>query len=232
MWGFFFSINILTMYGLSQITQPAVEPVTLAQAKEFLTISSSVTVDDALIISLISAARFLAESYTRRAFFNQQWLLTLDHFPMLFDQSSIKNISDSAFPYDFYFQGNTIQIPKPKCVTVDSIQYLDVVGDVQTMDSSTYVLDNKSQPARVIPVSNVSWPTVAFYVPGSVQITFTAGSYGDGIEVNTCPQNVVTAISLLTAHFFGNREGGVPIPDAFYRLLDPVKFVTFGYSSY
>jgi hypothetical protein len=70
------------------------------------------------------------------------------------------------------------------------------------------------------------------YSPGSIQITYVAGSYGDGVEVNTCPKNVCTAIKVYCSHFYVNREGDKPLPDAFFRLLDPVRFTAFGFQSY
>jgi hypothetical protein len=174
----------------------------------------------------------VAENYTNRAFFNQQWTLSMDRFPFFWNRNSIKNIEESYYPYSFYFQGLTLQLPKPRAVSVDLITYFDVAGVQLTLDPSNYYLDNSTEPARLIPANGAYWPSVEIYQPGAVKITYTCGSYGDGVTINTCPQNVFTAVALLTAHFYGNREGNQPIPDAFYRLLDSEKFVTFSYSSY
>ena len=51
-------------------TEPAAEPVTLAELKTFMRIDGSE--DDALIESLIVAARELCESYTGRALITQE----------------------------------------------------------------------------------------------------------------------------------------------------------------
>lgn len=217
------------MYSLSLITPPAVEPVSLTAVKQFCTIDPSFTDDDQLLQGFISAARAEAENYASRAFFNQQWRLSLDRFPMYWGQNTIKNISDSYFPYQYFFDGLTIRLPKPKCVSVDSITYVDESGTQRTLYPSSYFVDLDSEPARIIPYPGSFWPTISAFIPGSVKITFTCGSYGDGIEVNTCPGTVVTAISLLAAHFYGNREGTTDIPDAFYRLLDGERFEVFGY---
>jgi hypothetical protein len=219
-------------YGLTLQTPPIVEPVTLDQAKNFCVVSNSFTDDDELISGLVTAGRQAAEVYTRRAFFNQTWLLTLDHFPIFWGRSTFKNIGDSLYPYQYFFDGMTIRLPKPKCVSITSFNYLDVNGDAQSLSSDEYILDTNSEPARMIPVSNSYWPTASVYVPGSVQITYQCGTYGDGVEVNTCPRNVCTAISVFTSHYYVNREGSVPLPDAFYRLLDPVKFTSFGFQAY
>lgn len=220
------------MIGLTLVTPPAAEPATLAQAKAFCRVDSSFTLDDTLITSLIAAGRFEAEAYTHRAIFNQQWRLSLDRFPIFWMKSSVKSIEDSYYPYQYFFEGLNILLPKPQCVTVDSITYVDTAGVTQTLDSSGYFVDTDSEPARIIPTPGAFWPTMQIYKPGSVKITYTCGSYGDGVRVNTCPANVTTAVCVYVAHFYANREGNLPIPDAFYRLLDPVKFDTFCLSFY
>jgi len=58
-------------------TPPAAEPVTLAQAKAWLRVESGDD-EDALIASLIPAARARAEWHTGRAFVTQGWTLWLD----------------------------------------------------------------------------------------------------------------------------------------------------------
>ena len=60
---------------LQLITPPAIEPVTLAEAKAHLKVDT--TDDDTLITSLIAAARARAEWHTRRAFITQGWMLWL-----------------------------------------------------------------------------------------------------------------------------------------------------------
>lgn len=61
------------------LTGPAIEPLTLAETKEFLRVE--VADDDALITSLIAAARNHVESETRRALITQSWRLVFDCWP-------------------------------------------------------------------------------------------------------------------------------------------------------
>src|SRR5579872_3816685 len=103
------------MYGLNQTTPPVVEPVSLEQAKAFCVIDQSFTLDDDLINGFISLARLEAEKYTRRAFFNQQWRLSLDRFPIFWSRSTVKNTTDSFYPYAYFFEGLTILLPKARC---------------------------------------------------------------------------------------------------------------------
>jgi len=58
------------------VTPPAMEPVTLEEAKLHLRIDRNE--EDSLISALITAARQKTEEYTRRAFITQMWELALD----------------------------------------------------------------------------------------------------------------------------------------------------------
>jgi uncharacterized phiE125 gp8 family phage protein len=61
------------------LTGPAVEPVSLAEAKAFLRVEHDD--DDDVIASLIVSARIYAEAQTRRAMITQSWRLTRDAWP-------------------------------------------------------------------------------------------------------------------------------------------------------
>jgi uncharacterized phiE125 gp8 family phage protein len=58
---------------------PAAEPLTLAEAKNFLRVEHDA--DDDLIAALIAAARIHIEAETRRALMTQTWRLVFDHWP-------------------------------------------------------------------------------------------------------------------------------------------------------
>ncbi len=62
---------------LSLKTGPAIEPVSLAEAKAHLRMDG--TDEDGLINSLITAARLMVEAHTARALITQAWLLHLDN---------------------------------------------------------------------------------------------------------------------------------------------------------
>lgn len=63
---------------LTRISGPASEPVTLAEAKAYLKVTSSG--DDALITSLIVAVRKAAEEYMRISLITQSWKLSYDKY--------------------------------------------------------------------------------------------------------------------------------------------------------
>src|SRR5829696_8666709 len=61
------------------LTRPAVEPVTLADAKAYLRVEHSD--DDAVISALIAGARSHIEAQTRRALITQTWRFVRDAWP-------------------------------------------------------------------------------------------------------------------------------------------------------
>jgi uncharacterized phiE125 gp8 family phage protein len=61
------------------LTGPAVEPLTLAEAKEFLRVETAD--DDDVITALIAGARVHIEAQTRRALITQSWRLVRDGWP-------------------------------------------------------------------------------------------------------------------------------------------------------
>jgi len=75
---------------LQLVSAPAGEPITLLEAKQHLRVD--VDDDDALIGSLITAARQAAETRTGRQLMTARWKLVLDGFPgSLVTQSFLTN---------------------------------------------------------------------------------------------------------------------------------------------
>ncbi|MFZ4124566.1 MAG: head-tail connector protein [Rickettsiales bacterium] len=63
-------------HAIERITPPASEPVTLAEAKNYLRVEH--TADDALIGLMITAARESAEAYLGTSFITQRWKMTVE----------------------------------------------------------------------------------------------------------------------------------------------------------
>ena len=61
------------------LTPPALEPLTLDEAKAYLRVDTAA--DDDLIAALIAGARIHVEAQTRRALITQSWRLVLDAWP-------------------------------------------------------------------------------------------------------------------------------------------------------
>jgi len=212
-------------------TQPIVEPVTLATLKQHLRIDTGYTDDDVLLTALISAAREYCETYTRRAFFNQTWTRWMDHFPTNYFMSATVNPSlRRDWPYYAGLWWNlTIALPRPRVINVSSITYLDQTGIQQSLPLTDFVVDYNSEPARIAPNPGGLWPFTEFYVPGSVAITYTTGSYVNQVEETvTIPasspytytplQSPVTAIQAVV------NGGGNAVPYAYSASTESVTF--------
>ncbi len=180
-------------------TAPAIEPVTLAEAKLHLRVDADD--DDALITSLIVAARIWCEGFQNRAFITQTITGYLDRF------------------------ANSISLPQPPLISVESIKYFDTGGDQQTLSDSIYDVDTTSEPGLITLAFNQSWPAIRS-VHHSVEIIFKAG-YGDaGSDV---PDTVKSAMKLLIGHLYEHRETvcdgkleEVPMTTKFLLTLDRV----------
>ena len=158
-----------------ELTQPAIEPVTLAQAKQHLRVDF--TEDDAYITALITAARQRVEKMTNRSIFNRQMLLTLDYFPWPGWDSTTGSTAHDYFMH-WYYRGLTIRLPKPATVSVQSITYIANDGvTVMTIDPSNYTVDVTSEPARIAPRPGYTWLYQQNYIPGQISVKYTAGTY-------------------------------------------------------
>lgn len=170
---------------LRLVTAPIGEPVTLSDVEGQCRIGS--LADESATIGLfIQAVREKAETITRRQLLTAQWELTLDGFP----------------GYD----REPIELPLPPLQTVDSIAYLDVNGEEQTLAPNAYrtVIDvtPKGQPGRVRPIFGQKWP-VTLDDTETVKIKFTAG-YGTKSE--DVPASIRQWILMNVANLYENRE--------------------------
>lgn len=218
------------------VTPPAEEPVTLADAKSHLRVDF--TDDDALITGLIITARQMAETTCRRALVSQQWRLVVDRFPSpmagrlteywLGQQWGMAGMGGvSQFPVTDR-TGYGFVLPLSPLLSVDSIQYTDTAGVLQTVPAADYKIDLASEPPRVVPAYGKGWPSTRQEI-NAVQLTFTAG-YGSGAAV---PQAIRQWMLLQIGAMYENRhaeiiERGVAVSLPFVdRLLDPYRVITF-----
>lgn len=189
--------------------QPAVEPLSLAEAKAHLRVDG--VDEDDLISSLIVAARRHAESFTGRRLITQTVTWNLDRF----DDCALARVA-CAFPLQ----------------AVASIAYVDTAGASQPLATSVYEADTGGDdtPGRIRLKDGQSWPDTAD-VLNAVTVTLTAGY---GATASSVPEPIRQAIRLMVGHWFRNRETVVtgatatPLPMAAEALLYPYKLWTFG----
>src|SRR5574337_900060 len=217
------------MPGLQRVAAPQEEPLSLESAKTHLRLTNGDLSQDALIQDLVIAAREKAEAITNRKFITQTWKLSLDTFPYAGRQSpafwlNLPPLQEYTV-YAFRSDTDAIVVPFPPLQSVTSIKYYDPSGVQQTIDPSLYIVDSASEPARIVPVPNYTWPTPQYRI-NAVEVVFNAG-YGDA---TTVPQCVSRWMLLRVGAMFENREEVVvdhritSVDLAFVdSLLDPVR---------
>lgn len=182
-------------WGLTLLSPPASEPVSLPEAKDWMRVD--IGDDDALIQSLVTAARQHAEDLLGRQFVTATWRLSLDCFPG-------GRAGWGALLAPWAWDRAMVRLPKAPLQSVSSATYYDLAGTLQTLPATAYDADPASDPGRLSLAFGQSWP-VTRPMPGAVRIDFVAG-YGAAAQV---PEGIKTAIKLLAAHWYENREAVV-----------------------
>lgn len=150
---------------LQILQEPAVEPLTLAEAKLHLRVD--IPDDDALISALITSVRQYAETITRRAFIQQTWAYVIDSFPG-------PTLIGVPWGKTFTLPRHAIAIEKSRVQLVTAINYLDMSGTPQVMPAADYTVDYSSEPCRITPVFGQIWPIPLPQI-GAVNVRFVAG---------------------------------------------------------
>lgn len=200
-------------YGLTVKTAPQSEPITTAEAKTHARVDHSN--EDALIDSLIMAARMRVEEYLQRALLDTTFTMTLDDFG--------PNIA--WWPRSFL--ASDIRLPRSPVQSVDEIRYIDDSGVQQTLSASKYRVDTTSLVARVTPAYAETWPTTR-PITNAVEIDFTAGY---GASASDVPAPIRQAIKVLVSTWYDHRQSlseasvsVVPIQAEY--LLGPYRVAT------
>lgn len=192
-------------------TAPAVEPLLVTDAIVKQTLRVIDTAEDALITMLLSKSREAAEQFTWRALITQTITLALDKFPAPGLETASSNWYGPSWgtgpgPLTVArpdgIMGQEILLPRSPLQSLSSIQYYDPAGALQTLASSAYLVDNFSEPGRITPAPDTTWPATQARA-NAVLITFVAGYGGSGASV---PQSILHWILLMTATLYENRE--------------------------
>lgn len=169
---------------LTRQTAPAVEPVTLTEAKAHCRVDT--TDDDTYIGTLITAARQWVEEYLDRSLVHQQLVVRFD-----------------SFPYE-------IELPRPPMATAGtttSVTLTYTLGDETTATLSTdaYRVDRNSTPGVVRQLRAGTWPgNLDDY--NAVTVTYWAGYGATGASV---PAAIRHAMLMLVAHWYDGSRSGV-----------------------
>ncbi|WP_298618644.1 hypothetical protein [uncultured Zoogloea sp.] len=152
------------------VTSPATSPLSLAEAKQYCNVALSH--DDQLIEDLILGAVSRLDGWgglLGRALEAQTWELMMDGLPA------------------------TIRLPLGPAVSVESIVYIDVAGDEQTIGPDDFVL----AADRIVPAPGVAWPPTRA-MPGAARVRWVAG--------NGCPPGIKDVIRRMVRHEYDHRD--------------------------
>jgi uncharacterized phiE125 gp8 family phage protein len=216
-------------------TPPASEPVTLGDAKSYLSISDAD--DDAFITALIKAVRERFEFYADRSLITQTWTLWLDGFPVASKQGAPCD-GNFELPVTYFDVAHRVlEIPRPRLLSVAFIKTYDTENSATVFASFNYFVDAASIPGRVALNQGANWP-VSLRTVNAVEIEFSAG-YGSAVDVpDAIKQGILLWIKLLFADkskLFESDESTsglaefnrVPIPLVVKSLWEPHRGVKF-----
>ena len=153
---------------------PAAEPWPVAEAKNFLRVEHGD--DDALIASLIAAARGHVEALSRRALLTQSWRFVLD-----------------AWPVDGRFAPRIGPLR-----SVIAARVFDAANHSSAIDAATFVVD---AAANVIASPCWSLPLPGRLAAG-IELDLQLGYGANAADV---PDALRQAIRMLVAHWYENR---------------------------
>lgn len=185
---------------LTMLTAPAVEPLSVDEAKEHLRVDGAS--EDTLISSLIMTSRLHIEAALGLALITQTWRQTLDRWP----------------------KNSEVIVPLRPLQAVSEIRVYDGNGGSAVVPAEDYIVDVAGNPGRIVPAGSLL-PTPGKKAAG-IEIAFTAG-YGDA--ATDVPAPIRQALLLLVAHWYEHRDpveigtAGVAIPAAVSRLLKPYR---------
>ena len=157
---------------------PALEPVSLAEAKAHLRLETND--DDTLLQSLITTSRLHIEAALGLALITQSWSWMFDHWP----------------------RGERVVLPLRPVQAVTHVRVWRQDGTSQTLPADNFILDGQGNPARLLPVA-----PAALVEPGQpgngIEIGFTAGF---GASASDVPATIRHALLLLITHWYEHRE--------------------------
>ena len=172
---------------------PAIEPVTLGEAKAYCRIDGDA--EDGLVGTLIAAARLHVEGHTGRALIAQTWRLVLDRWPA----------------------GGWVPLPVAPAASLVAVTATDADWTPHELELEQFALDGPA--GRLLLPQSVAGMPVLRRQQG-IAIDYVAG-YGEAAE--DVPADLRQAVLVLVAYWFENRDAaldsGAGTPAAFARLL-------------
>ena len=176
---------------------PPAEPISLAEAKNFLRVDHDT--EDALIASLITAARATVEALTRRALIDQSWRIVRDAWPV----------------------SGLIAAPINPLREVTGAHVLDAAGAETPVPVDAFICDAARLPGLIrVDRSRVAAPGRAI---AGIAIDVVAGH---GASADHVPSPLIEAVRVVLAHFYEHRDvpgAGAAFPARLDALVAPFR---------
>lgn len=191
---------------IRRLTQPLVEPVSLADAKRHCRVDTDA--DNDYIASLITAAREWVESYIDETLIHTQYAMKMDFFPP------------------------EVVLPRPPMATdgtttAVSITYTLTDKSTTVMSTTRYRVDRDAYPGVIRTPYGMAWPSY-LYDFNSITVTWWGGR---GPDATAVPQRVKNAILMLVGYWYERRlaadANASEIPFGVKSLLDSMKWGSY-----
>ncbi len=170
-------------FALQRLTQPEIEPVTLAEiiqhVREFASISTAAQNE---LTALIAAGREWVEDYTGRVLIDQTWRLTLiGRSGSYAGGDNVYGTRDGRLPVGYgYYSGlfqtgrhGEISLYKSPILALTKFVTVDAAGAETNVDPTTYELrDAGAKWPRIVALNGATWAT---WLTGDMRIEYRAG---------------------------------------------------------
>jgi uncharacterized phiE125 gp8 family phage protein len=178
---------------LIRVSEPTVLPISLIEAKAIARLEDADGTEDALVMAYLRAATSAVEQQLGRALITSTWRYAIDCFPCRWNEA--------------------ISIPLAPVQTVTEISYLDVVGVVQILDPTVYVVSGGDDAGRISLAHDGVWPATRRQAE-AITIDFIAGYDG----WNAVPEQIRMAVGEQVRGLYDGCHSG-----AVDELLSPYQ---------
>lgn len=181
---------------------PASEPVSLAEAKAFLRLDE--VAEDALVTTLIAAARMHMESVTGRALIEQSWRVVLDDWP----------------------ETGVLALPVLPVRSITAVTAHDADGSPHALELAQFRLEPGEGACLSFPTAVAGAPVLQQNF--GIEVDVLAGYGATGTDV---PAPLRQAILALVGYWFEHRDAvitagsGALVPSGFDRQVAAFKAV-------
>lgn len=189
------------------VTDPAILPVTLGEAKAHLREDGDE--QDTLITAMIEAAVSHLDAWTGilggRCLVEQTWKQEYDCF------------------------ARCLRLPLFPVISIESVTWRNEDGQISTISDTNYLLRTDERGSYVRFHDGYTFPT-GLHESAAVAVTYVAGypNTEDATPASTVPAAIKAAILLMVAHWFNNREavsaeGLTEVPASAHALIAPYR---------